>query len=126
MATTKTPVLTIAPVVVPLHRDAHGILRVKHTRLTLDSVLAAWRAGESPAGIVECFDRLVSLAEVHALLAFYYSQQAAVDAYLDAQRATTEAAWQQRQEHAAADPLLERLLAERGRREATDDLASPA
>jgi|SRR5579859_909846 len=125
MTIRKTSAVTIEPVAVPLTRDSQGTLRVKDSRLSLDSVLAAWRAGESPEGIVACFDSQLTLAEVHALLAFYYSHQAEVDAYLDEQRAATEEAWQQRKQRVPSSSLHARLLAEREHKEAAGDLAPP-
>ena len=53
---------------VPLHFDAVGVLRVGGTRMSLDSVLAAFHDGATPEEIVQQYDA-VSLADVYAVSA---------------------------------------------------------
>lgn len=58
----------IQPDPVPLVMDGAGRLMVVGTRVPIDSVVAAFKRGESPEAIHESFDT-VALADVYAVLA---------------------------------------------------------
>jgi uncharacterized protein (DUF433 family) len=80
----------LEPVVVPLRRDGHGVLRVGGTRVTLESVLGAYLQGESAEGIVERFPTLHP-ADVHATLAWYLRHRDEAGAYLEQARRNLDA-----------------------------------
>ena len=106
--------MTIATVTkpVPLHLDAAGVLRVGNTRVSLDSVLAAFQDGSTPEEIVQQYDTL-SLAEVYAVISYYLDHQSDLDSYLVARRTHRE---QLRQEIETRHPphgIRQRLLARR-------------
>lgn len=65
----------------PVRVDEGGGLKVGKTRVSLDSVVYAYNRGEDPAKIQYSFDTL-SLAEIHAAIAYYLHNKAEVDAYL--------------------------------------------
>src|SRR4051812_18959903 len=75
---------TLIPKAPPLDVDENGVLRVRGTRVTLDTVIKEYRMGNSPEQIVEAYDTL-QLADVHAVISYYLSNQADVDAYLEEQ-----------------------------------------
>ena len=54
---------------------------VAGTRISLDSIVHAFRRGESPETICQNFE-LLSLEEVYGAIAFYLANHADVDAYL--------------------------------------------
>jgi uncharacterized protein (DUF433 family) len=58
-----------------------GTFRIGGTRVSLDSVVYAYRRGASPEGIQRSFPSL-TLEQVHGALAFYLSHQTEVDDYL--------------------------------------------
>lgn len=58
-----------------------GAYRIGGTRVSLDSVVYAYRRGASPESIQRSFPSL-TLEQVHGALAFYLSHQAEVDKYL--------------------------------------------
>jgi uncharacterized protein (DUF433 family) len=58
-----------------------GTYRIGSTRVSLDSVVYAYRRGASPESIQRSFPSL-TLEQVHGALAFYLSHQADVDDYL--------------------------------------------
>jgi uncharacterized protein (DUF433 family) len=65
---------------VPLFADPYGTLRVQGTRVTLDSIVTAFRAGrrrrrshKSPS---------VSLADVYLIIAHYLHHTGEIDSYL--------------------------------------------
>jgi uncharacterized protein (DUF433 family) len=58
-----------------------GAYRISGTRVSLDSVMYAYRRGASPESIQRSFPSL-TLEQVHGALAFYLSHQTEVDNYL--------------------------------------------
>jgi uncharacterized protein (DUF433 family) len=58
-----------------------GVYYVPNTRISLDSIVHAFRDGSSPESIREDFEGL-SLSNVYGVIAFYLDHQAKVDAYL--------------------------------------------
>jgi uncharacterized protein (DUF433 family) len=86
---------TLTTFEVPLHLDAQGTIRVGRSRVTLDTVIAAYHQGTSPEKIVRQYPA-VTLAEVYGAIAYYLQHQTEMDAYLQARLA-------------AAAPLREEL-----------------
>jgi uncharacterized protein (DUF433 family) len=66
---------------VPLRADNFGVLRVADTRVSLDSIIAAFNEGATPEEIVQQYDA-VSLADVYAVIGYYLDNQDEIDAYL--------------------------------------------
>src|SRR5467141_3880811 len=58
-----------------------GAYRIGGTRVSLDSVVHAYRRGASPESIQRSFPSL-TLEEVHGALAYYLSNQTEIDSYL--------------------------------------------
>ena len=87
----------------------NGAYRVAGTRVSLDSVVYAYRRGELPEGIVVSFPSL-TLAQVHGALAFYLDHRAEIDAYLQQNEAEYEA---MRQASRAKDPAFYEQFARR-------------
>jgi uncharacterized protein (DUF433 family) len=54
---------------------------VKGTRISLDSIVYAFRSGLSPESIVQSFP-LLNLEQVYGAIAFYLANQTDIDAYL--------------------------------------------
>ena len=97
---------------VPLRADEHGVMRIGQTRVRLDTVITAWRQGESPEQIVENFD-VLDLADVYAVISYYLRHRTEVEAYVERNRQEGE---QLRAEHERQFPsagIRERLLARR-------------
>ncbi len=104
--------LSITDTPVPLSVDARGVIRVGHTRVTLDTLIAAFGAGATAEEIAQRYPSL-DLGDVYAVIAYYLRHHAEVDAYLDQRR--RQAAQIQREHEARFDPagVRERLLARR-------------
>jgi uncharacterized protein (DUF433 family) len=97
---------------VPLAADADGVVRVGSTRVTLDTVVAAFREGMTAEGIVEQYPSL-QLADVYSVLGYVLRHREEVDAYLrERQRRADEV---RRENEARFDPVgvRDRLLARR-------------
>ena len=109
--------MALAPTteVIPLTIDSHGVLRVGHTRVTLDTVLAAFADGATAEEIVQQYPSL-DLADVYSVIGYYLRHTAAVDVYLQQRRTQREAVRQQNEERCDPHGVRERLLARRARR----------
>ncbi len=68
-----------------LFQTREGSIRIVETRITLDSVIHAFREGATPEEICQDFPSL-SLAQVYSVLAFYLAHKEEVDAYLKEQQ----------------------------------------
>jgi uncharacterized protein (DUF433 family) len=108
--------LTVEPEIVPLHPDADGVVRVAATRVTLDTVVAAFRDGATPEEIVQQYPSL-ELADVYSVLGYYLRHRVEVEAYLRSRDG--EAARVRAENEARFSPIgvRERLLARRQRAE---------
>jgi uncharacterized protein (DUF433 family) len=94
----------------PLTIGADGVVRVGATRVTLDTVVAAYREGMTPEGIVEQYPSL-SLAEVHSVIAYVLNHREEVETYLHGRQQLADDV--RRQNEARFDPagVRDRLLA---------------
>ncbi len=81
IATVPPMPLTPATAEVPLATDAHGVVRVGGTRVTLDSVLGAFRTGATAEEIAQQFPTLV-LADIYQVIAHFLNHTAEVESYL--------------------------------------------
>src|SRR5437868_14679864 len=97
---------------VPLDENSDGVVRVAKTRVTLDTVIAAFKEGETPEEIAQQYPSL-NLADVYAVIAYYLRQQAEVEEYLEGRRQHAESI--RRQNEAQFDPhgVRDRLMARR-------------
>ena len=84
-----------------------GGYRVAKTRVSLDSVVYAFRNGRTPESIAQFFPML-TLEQVYGAITFYLASREEVDVYLAQEEADFEAF---RQESRAADPLFYEKLA---------------
>ncbi|MEX0701862.1 MAG: DUF433 domain-containing protein [Planctomycetales bacterium] len=64
-----------------IQRTDAGGLRVVGTRVGLESVVYAWRSGETPEQIVANYPAL-SVEQVHGALAFYFRNREVIDCYM--------------------------------------------
>lgn len=94
----------------PLHWDEAGGIRVGQSRVTLDSLLAAYHSGATPEEMAVQYP-VLDLAEIYAAISYYLAHRQQVDSYL-AQRLQSA---QQRRQRVAKDynlaNLRQRLLA---------------
>ena len=73
--------LTFDPIPVPLHLDECGSVRVKGSRVTLDTIVRSFKAGESPEELAQDFHR-IPLDDIYTIIGYYFQHQAEVDDYL--------------------------------------------
>jgi uncharacterized protein (DUF433 family) len=105
--------ISIASEPTPLTTDEQGVLRVGGTRVSLDSVIFAFKQGATPEEIVQQYSSL-NLADVYAVISYYLHHSDEIEAYLQARREQREAI--RRDVEARFDPhgIRARLLARRG------------
>jgi uncharacterized protein (DUF433 family) len=97
---------------VPLLPDSDGVMRIGGTRVTLDTVIAAFREGLTPESIVEQYPTL-RLPDVYSVIGYYLNHADKVDAHLrDRQRLADDV---RRENEVRFDPagVGDRLLARR-------------
>jgi uncharacterized protein (DUF433 family) len=91
-----------------VHCDAQGVMRVSHTRVMLDSIVAGFEQGHSPETIQQQYPAL-SLEEVYGAMTYYLAHRDEVEAYLKRQDEQW-ASWRTKSK-ASASPVMERLRA---------------
>lgn len=100
---------------VPLRTDEHGVMRVGDTRVRLDTVITAWKQGDSPEQIVENFDAL-DLADVYAVISYYLNHRPEVEQYLEQNQQQGERLRAEIERRFPPSGIRERLLARRGKK----------
>jgi uncharacterized protein (DUF433 family) len=86
----------------------HGVYRITDTRVSLDSIVYAWWAGQSAETIAQSFP-VLTLEQVYGAITFYLAHQEEIDRYLEQQRADYEA---KRQAARDTDPMFYRKMAD--------------
>jgi uncharacterized protein (DUF433 family) len=104
--------LIIVDTPIPLKTDIDGVVRVGHTRVTLDTVVASFKEGASAEEIVAQYPSLL-LTDVYAVIGYYLQQQAEVDAYLNQRQQFASQVRQQNKARFNQTGIRERLLARR-------------
>ncbi|MBM4032524.1 MAG: DUF433 domain-containing protein [Planctomycetes bacterium] len=102
----------IAQEPVPLAADADGVVRVGGTRVTLDTVVAAFLEGATAEEIVSQYPSL-DLADAYAAISYYLRHRCEVEAYLRERAEQAEAARAEAERRFPPDGLRARLLARR-------------
>lgn len=94
---------------VPLEVGAGGLVRIGKTRVTLDTVIAAFSRGASAEEIVLQYPSL-NLADVYQVIGYYLGRPLEVEAYLQQRKIAAETI--RKQNEARFDPqgIRDRLL----------------
>ena len=74
---------------IPLHYDGRGTIRVKGSRVTLDTIVGRMQVGDTREEIHEGFPT-VTIAEINTILDWYLNNQVEADEYLREQEAEGE------------------------------------
>src|SRR5687768_5127722 len=97
---------------VPLVSDSDGVIRVDSSRVTLDTVVAAFREGMTPEGIVEQYPSL-HLADVYSVIGYVLSHPQEIETYLRARERIAEQVRRENEVRFHPDGVRDRLLARR-------------
>jgi uncharacterized protein (DUF433 family) len=103
---------TIAADPYPLATDADGVIRVGGTRVTLDTVVAAFLSGASAETIADQYSSLL-LADVYATITYYLRHRAEVDEYLARARQLADEVRRENEARFPPEGVRARLLARR-------------
>jgi uncharacterized protein (DUF433 family) len=96
----------------PLQTDVDGVVRVGGTRVTLDTVVAAFNDGATAEEIVHQYPSL-HLADVYAVIGYYLRQRSEVEAYLRQRQQQADGIRQQNEARFDPHGVRDRLLARR-------------
>jgi uncharacterized protein (DUF433 family) len=69
----------------PLREDAHGVIRIGRTRVTLESIVSLFEQGASAEEIALRFE-VLELHEIYATLSYYLGHRHRIQDYLERQR----------------------------------------
>lgn len=101
---------------VPIVVDESGGMRVKGTRIPIDTIIAVFYNGASPEAIVDMFPTL-KLADVYSVLSFYLQRRDEVDVYLAERERKGEELRAEIERKFPQNGLRERLLARKAQLE---------
>ena len=94
---------------IPLKTDKDGVIRVSRTRVTLDTIVAAFLEGLTAEEIAVQYP-VVPLADVYSVVGYYLHQKKKVDAYLKRREKLAEAVRSQNEVRFNTSKIRERLL----------------
>jgi uncharacterized protein (DUF433 family) len=97
---------------VPLAADADGVIRVGKTRVTLDTVVAGYREGMTPEGIVEQYPSLRP-ADVYSVIGYILNHRDEVEAYLRERESVSAAVRRENEMRFVPSGVQERLIGRR-------------
>jgi len=97
---------------VPLVADADGVMRVNGTRVTLETILAAFAEGATAEEIAQQYPS-VSLAAVYQVIGYYLQYSSELEPYLIRRRREARETRTSNESMWPSDGIRERLLARR-------------
>jgi uncharacterized protein (DUF433 family) len=104
--------LLIVAQTIPIELDADGVARVGKTRVTLDTVVAAFNQGANAEEIVYRYPAL-KLSDVYSTIIFYLNHQQEVVEYLQQRQQQSQAIRLINEQKFDPQGLRDRLLARR-------------
>ena len=105
--------ITITNIPAPLHAHSDGVVRVAGTRVTLDTVVAAFLEGATAEEIQQQYPSL-GLPDVYSVIAYYLHNRTEVDAYLQHRIQQIATVRRQNEARSSLAGVRERLLARKG------------
>ena len=96
----------------PLRIDEVGGIRIGQSRVTLDSLLAAYHAGSTPEEISVQYS-VLELSDIYATIAYYLSNRSQLDSYLEKRRQESEHRRMQLAQTNNLNDLRSRLISRR-------------
>lgn len=101
--------LSITSETIPLRADAGGSVRVGGTRVTLDTVIGAFKEGATAEEIMQQYPSL-KLADIYFAIGYYLRRREEVEAYLSEREAQIDEARRRYAAPVDLQELRERLL----------------
>lgn len=103
-------VTTTFTTTIPLKIDKDGVIRVSKTRVTLDTIVAAFLEGLTAEEISVQYP-VVPLADVYSVIGYYLHQKKKVEIYLKRREKIAEQVRRQNEVRSDQSGIRERLLA---------------
>ncbi len=97
---------------VPISTDADGVIRVGGTRVTLDTLVAAFDFGATAEEITHQYPS-IALADVYSVIAYYLRHQSDVRAYLAERQKQATQVREENERRFDPTGIRDRLLARR-------------
>jgi len=97
---------------VPVHTDADGVIRVGGTRVTLDTLVAAFDAGATAEEIAQQYPS-IALADVYSVIAYYLRHQPEIQTYLAQRQQQAAQVREENERRFNPSGVRDRLLARR-------------
>ena len=101
--------LTISSDPAPLVADENGVVRIRGSRVRLDTVIYAFNQGATAEEILQQYPSL-ALSEIYATIGYYLQHRDAVDAYLQERGREHDRVRQLNESRTDPAGLRERLL----------------
>lgn len=98
----------------PIETDAHGVVRVAKTRVTLDTVVTAFLEGCTPEEIKEQYPSL-QLADIYLVIGYYLRHRDEVHNYLAERQRQSDLIRQETEQRFNPVGIRDRLLARQNR-----------
>lgn len=108
----KTMELLTYTTQLPFQKDTQGVIRVGGTRVTLETVIKAFKNGATCEEIVYQYPSL-DLADVYAVIGYYLKNRAQVETYLEERRKKADLIRNEIDAHFDSKGIRERLLKRR-------------
>jgi uncharacterized protein (DUF433 family) len=102
--------LVIVDTPIPLKTDKDGVVGVGNTRVTLDTVVAAFKEGAIVEEVVSQYPSLL-LADVYAVIGYYLQHLSEVEKYLSQRQQIANEVRQENEVRFNQQGIRERLLA---------------
>lgn len=77
--------MAIATEIIPLETDPHGVIRVSNTRVTLDTIVTAFKKGATAEEIAQQYPT-IPLADIYYVIGYYLRRRDDVETYLGKRR----------------------------------------
>ncbi len=107
--------LTLGAEPVPLERLEDGTIRIRGTRVPMDTVIYSFRQGFTAEEIAQQFPSL-ELVDIYGVIGFYLRHQPDVERYIEEREAQAAAIRQSNEKRFPPNGIRERLLARRNER----------
>jgi uncharacterized protein (DUF433 family) len=99
---------------IPLVTGADGVMRVRGTRVTLDTVVAAFTEGATAEEIAQQYPS-ASLADIYQVIGYYLRHSTELEAYFAERQRNIRQTRQRNESNWPPDGIRDRLLARRQR-----------
>ena len=103
--------------VIPLETDEHGVIRVSNTRVTLDTIVTAFKDGATAEEIAQQYPTVL-LADVYYVIGYFLRRREEVEEYLGKRKQEADELQKQMEARFNTVGIRERLLArQKGRKQ---------